>query len=61
MELGSKFVYFSSGDEEEDVAIGNVSSESLEELDDGEVWRHEFELFILIYSFYFINILIILG
>jgi len=37
MELGSKFVYFSSGDEEEDVAIGNVSSDSAEELDDGEV------------------------
>jgi len=37
MEHGSRFVYFSSGDEEEEVAIGNVSSDSEEELDDGEV------------------------
>jgi len=38
MEHGSRFVYFSSGDdEEEEVAIGNVTSDSEEELDDGEV------------------------
>jgi hypothetical protein len=39
MFLGSKFVYVSSGDEEETVVTGNVSSEEevCDEKDDGEV------------------------
>ncbi|WAR18290.1 CPAS1-like protein [Mya arenaria] len=36
MELGSKFVYFSSGDEDEEIVYGNASSESEAEADDGE-------------------------
>ncbi|XP_052769779.1 circularly permutated Ras protein 1-like [Mya arenaria] len=36
MELGSKFVYFSSGDEDEEIVYGNASSESETEADDGE-------------------------
>lgn len=38
MFLGSKFVFVNSGDEEEDIVTGNVSSEEEDDqIDDGEV------------------------
>jgi hypothetical protein len=37
MFLGSKFVYVGSGDEEEAIVTGNISSDEDEDEDDGKV------------------------